>query len=41
MPETYRLLATLETWWPATEALIITVVTNARTEAQHHDQRIT
>jgi transposase len=33
MPETDRLLATLETWWPAIEVLIITGVTNARTEA--------
>jgi len=33
MPETDRLLATLEAWWPAIEVLIITGVTNARTEA--------
>ena len=32
-PETDRLLATLEAWWPAIEVLIITGVTNARTEA--------
>jgi|GEM_PF-3086887 len=33
MPETDRLVATLEAWWPAIEVLIITGVTNARTEA--------
>jgi transposase len=33
MPEADRLLATLETWWPAIEVLIVTGVTNARTEA--------
>ena len=33
MPETDRLLATLRTWWPAIEVLIVTGVTNARTEA--------
>ena len=33
MPETDRLVATLETWWPAIEVLIVTGVTNARTEA--------
>src|SRR5450756_2953576 len=33
MAETDRLLATLEAWWPAIEVLIITGVTNARTEA--------
>jgi len=33
MPETDRLLATLEAWWPAIEVLIVTGVTNARTEA--------
>ncbi len=33
MPETDRLQATLNTWWPAIEVLIITGVTNARTEA--------
>ena len=32
-PETDRLLATLEAWWPAIEVLIVTGVTNARTEA--------
>ena len=32
-PETDRLLATLEVWWPAIEVLIVTGVTNARTEA--------
>jgi len=30
---THGLLATLEAWWPAIEVLIITGVTNARTEA--------
>lgn len=33
MPETDRLLTILETWWPAIEVLIVTGVTNARTEA--------
>lgn len=33
MPETDRLVATLESWWPAIEVLIVTGVTNARTEA--------
>lgn len=33
MPETDRLVATLEKWWPAIEVLIVTGVTNARTEA--------
>lgn len=33
MPETDRLVATLEAWWPAIEVLIVTGVTNARTEA--------
>jgi transposase len=33
MPETDRLLATITTWWPAIEVLIVTGVTNARTEA--------
>jgi transposase len=32
-PETDRLLATPEAWWPAIEVLIVTGVTNARTEA--------
>ena len=33
MPETDRLLATVRVWWPAIEVLIVTGVTNARTEA--------
>jgi len=33
MPETTRLLATVNTWWDAIEVLIVTGVTNARTEA--------
>ncbi len=33
MPETDRLLRTITAWWPAIEVLIITGVTNARTEA--------
>lgn len=33
MPETDRLAATITNWWPAIEVLIITGVTNARTEA--------
>ena len=33
MPETTRLLATGNTWWDAIEVLIVTGVTNARTEA--------
>jgi transposase len=33
MPETDRLWDTICTWWPAIEVLIITGVTNARTEA--------
>lgn len=33
MPETTRLLATVNTWWDAIEVLVITGVTNARTEA--------
>ena len=32
-PETDRLLATLEAWWPAIEVLIVTGITNARTQA--------
>jgi transposase len=32
-PETDRLAATLRAWWPAVEVLIVTGVTNARTEA--------
>lgn len=31
--ETDRLLATITSWWPAIEILIVTGVTNARTEA--------
>jgi transposase len=33
MPETDRLWATIDTWWEAIEVLIVTGVTNARTEA--------
>ncbi len=33
MPETDRLLATVQAWWPAIEVLVVTGVTNARTEA--------
>ena len=33
MPETWRLWATIDAWWPAIEVLIATGVTNARTEA--------
>lgn len=33
MPETDRLWATINTWWDAIEVLIVTGVTNARTEA--------
>jgi transposase len=33
MPETDRLAATITAWWPAVEVLIVTGVTNARTEA--------
>ena len=33
MDETWRLWATIETWWPAVEVLITYRVTNARTEA--------
>ena len=33
MDETWRLWATIDTWWPAIEVLISTGVTNARTEA--------
>ncbi len=32
MPETSRLAATIETWWPHIEAFLTTGVTNARTE---------
>lgn len=32
-PETDRLWATINTWWPAIEVLVVTGVTNARTEA--------
>ncbi|MFN8075278.1 MAG: transposase [Kineosporiaceae bacterium] len=39
IPETDRLAATITTWWPAIEVLVITSVTNARTEGrQHHHQ---
>ncbi len=33
MPETNRLWATIDAWWEAIEVLIVTGVTNARTEA--------
>jgi transposase len=33
MPETTRLLATVNTWWETIEVLVVTGVTNARTEA--------
>jgi transposase len=33
MPETDRLWATIDTWWEAIEVLVVTGVTNARTEA--------
>ncbi len=33
MPETDRLLATVDTWWNEIEVLVVTGVTNARTEA--------
>ena len=33
MPETDRLWATVYTWWPAIEVLVVTGVTNAKTEA--------
>ena len=33
MPETNRLWATIDTWWDAIEGLVVTGVTNARTEA--------
>src|SRR3954447_10449047 len=33
MPETDRLWATIDAWWNAIEVLIVTGVTNARTEA--------
>jgi transposase len=33
MPETDRLATTVNAWWPAIEVLIVTGVTNARTEA--------
>jgi transposase len=33
MPETDRLWATIDAWWDAIEVLIVTGVTNARTEA--------
>lgn len=32
-PETTRLLATVNTWWDAIEVLVVTGVTNARTQA--------
>jgi transposase len=33
MPETDRLWATVNTWWPEIEVLVVTGVTNAKTEA--------
>jgi len=33
MPETDELYDTICTWWPAIEVLLVTGVTNARTEA--------
>jgi transposase len=33
MPETHRLWATIDDWWPAIEVLLVTGVTSARTEA--------
>ncbi len=33
MPETTRFLATVNAWWDAIEILVVTGVTNARTEA--------
>jgi len=53
MAETDRLLATIDTWWNEIEVLVVTGVTNARTEAantsavppdarhEHHSQRPT
>jgi len=32
-PETDRLLGTVNAWWPAIEVLVVTGVSNARTEA--------
>ena len=45
MPETSRLAATIETWWPAIEAFLMTKITNARTRGrqpsdQTHQTRI-
>ncbi|WP_104529180.1 transposase [Blastococcus saxobsidens] len=33
IPETDRLWATIDAWWDAIEVLIVTGITNARTEA--------
>jgi transposase len=33
MPESNRLWNTIDTWWEAIEVLLVTGVTNARTEA--------
>ena len=33
LPEADRLWATITDWWPAIEVLLVTGVTNARTEA--------
>jgi hypothetical protein len=38
MPETDRLWATVCAWWPAIAVLVVTGVTNAKTEAANHDQ---
>ncbi|MDQ3899485.1 MAG: transposase [Actinomycetota bacterium] len=35
MPESNRLWNTIDTWWDAIEVLLVTGVTNARTEAAH------
>ena len=36
MSETNRLWATIDAWWDAIEVLIVTGVTNARTEAANN-----
>ncbi|MFL5882469.1 MAG: transposase, partial [Actinomycetota bacterium] len=38
MPETTRLAATIETWWPAIAVALAEPVTNARTELQQDHQ---
>lgn len=35
MPETTRLAGTIETWWPAIEAFLLSKITNARTEGSN------